>query len=206
VRHSELSRAGSCTPPTSMKLIVGLGNPGKEYENTPHNAGFIIIEEIKKEVAEKNNWEFNKKFDAEIIKSEIEDEKIILAKPQTFMNNSGETVAKIVAYYKIKPEDIIIVHDDLDIPLGKLRIKEEGSSAGHNGIESVIQVLGTRKFIRVRIGIEKTNKKIPSEKYVLQKIKSLENLLNAKKAAEAVLAIVKNGVGKAMTEYNRVKN
>jgi len=189
-----------------MKLIVGLGNPGKEYENTPHNAGFIIIEEIKKEVAEKNNWEFNKKFDAEIIKSEIEDEKIILAKPQTFMNNSGETVAKIVAYYKIKPEDIIIVHDDLDIPLGKLRIKEEGSSAGHNGIESVIQVLGTRKFIRVRIGIEKTNKKIPSEKYVLQKIKSLENLLNAKKAAEAVLAIVKNGVGKAMTEYNRVKN
>jgi len=169
-------------------LIAGLGNPGKKYLNNRHNVGHMFM-----------NFLIDKMAGSQV-------SGLKLAKTDDFMNLSGVFVKKLVRNSGSDPKNLIIVHDDLDIPLGKLRIKEEGSSAGHNGIESVIQVLGTRKFIRVRIGIEKTNKKIPSEKYVLQKIKSLENLLNAKKAAEAVLAIVKNGVGKAMTEYNRVKN
>lgn len=126
-------------------IIIGLGNPGKKYNNTPHNIGFEVIDEFAKE----NNFpdfKLSKKFKAQI----SEKGEIILAKPETFMNNSGECVKRVVNFYKTK--DLIIVHDDIDLEIGKIRVSKNRGSAGHKGIESIIAELGTKDFIRIRIG------------------------------------------------------
>ncbi|MBI2447936.1 aminoacyl-tRNA hydrolase [Candidatus Microgenomates bacterium] len=151
-----------------MKLIVGLGNPGKEYEKTRHNAGFIAIADFRSQIADCEEFSFEGKFNAEIAQGIFDGEKIILAKPMTFMNNSGEAVKKIADFYKIAPEDITVIHDDLDIPFGEVRVKNDGSSAGHNGVQSIIDNLGTEVFRRVRIGIGRPMGDIPADKYVLQ--------------------------------------
>ena len=150
-----------------MKLIIGLGNPGEEYKKTRHNAGFLAVNKIA------DNFQFpvssfQSKFNAEISQGIIDDEKIILAKPQTFMNNSGQTVKAIVDYYKIKPENIIVIQDDLDILLGEYKISKNKNSGGHKGVQSIIDYLGTKDFIRIRIGIMTENKKTPTEKFVLE--------------------------------------
>lgn len=141
-----------------MKLIVGLGNPGEKYANTRHNAGFVVLDEIQK-ILSFEQFQPNKKFNAEISEGILNGEKIILAKPQTFMNLSGQSVQAIMAFYKISIEDLIVLHDDLDIELGAVKISADSSAAGHNGVQSIFDTLGTQKIKRVRIGIEGAEKK-----------------------------------------------
>ena len=135
-----------------MKLIVGLGNPGKEYVNTRHNVGFIVLDYYLGHV------KYKEKFNGLYYELD-KGEKIIFLKPQTFMNNSGDCVKKFVDYYKIDSNDILIIHDDLDLEIGKIKYKYNSSSGGHNGIKSIINMLGTQEFLRLKIGISKIDKK-----------------------------------------------
>lgn len=135
-----------------MKIIIGLGNPGKEYEATRHNVGFILLDIIREKWSFPE-FEFNKKFDAEISKGNMGGTDVILAKPQTFMNLSGDSARSILDFYKLSPKDIIVIHDDLDIILGKYKVATNSSSAGHNGVEDIITKLGTKEFTRIRVGI-----------------------------------------------------
>lgn len=140
-----------------MKLVIGLGNPGEKYTNTRHNIGFETLDYLLKkyEPVTNSNWQENKKAKTLIKKIELAKTSVLLAKPQTYMNNSGMGVKALMDYYKVLPEDIIVIHDDLDLPLGKLQIRFGGGSAGHNGIESVIDTLKTNNFLRIRMGIGK---------------------------------------------------
>lgn len=182
-----------------MKLIVGLGNPGKEYENTRHNVGFLVLDQIikktKKQKSKGKNQKYSifsniqysniqyfepfklvGKFKAEIAKLKFGNQDILLVKPQTFMNLSGEAVKKIVDFYKVNPKnDLIVVHDDVDIPLGSVRMRQEGSSAGHKGLQSIIDELSTDRFTRVRIGIGRpSNELVKIEDWVLQALSEAE--------------------------------
>lgn len=150
-----------------MKLLVGLGNPGKKYENTRHNTGFITVNKIASAL---QTTPYNPRpvFNAEISEGVIGGEKIILAKPQTFMNESGKSVKAVAEYYKIRPDDVIVIHDDMDILLGEYKIVKNRGSAGHKGVQSIIDALGTKDFMRIRIGIGAENKKIPAEAFVLE--------------------------------------
>ena len=172
-----------------MKIIIGLGNPGEKYKNTRHNVGFEFADKLR-EVWNFPNFEMNNKFNSEISSGKLpllnkeraggevdegENKKIILVKPQTFMNLSGEAVQKMLEFYKLTPDDIIVIHDDLDIELGKYRIATDSSSAGHNGVQDIIEKLGTQKFQRIRVGIKTPESEIiPAESYVLQKFKEEE--------------------------------
>jgi len=148
-----------------MFLIVGLGNPGLKYKKTRHNAGFQSVDFLIR----KEKWVKDKKTNSKIIKTK----KYILAKPQTFMNNSGQAVRSLMDYYKIK--NIIIIYDELDLFFGEIRVRDKGSSAGHNGIKSIIEYLGTENFWRIRIGIaNEDSNKVPAEKFVLKKFSRLE--------------------------------
>jgi len=135
-----------------MKIIIGLGNPGKEYEETRHNVGFMLIDNLQKKWL-LPDFEFNKKFNSEISKGTIDGLDIMLVKPQSFMNLSGEAARSILDFYKLAPEDILVIHDDLDIVIGKYKIATDSSSAGHNGIKDLIEKLGTQAFTRIRVGI-----------------------------------------------------
>lgn len=187
-----------------MKLIIGLGNPGLKYKKTWHNIGFVAIDEI----ASNNFSNFKKidKFKAEIAKGKIDAEKIILAKPQTFMNLSGQAVQALAHYYKIAPKDVYIIHDEIDLPIGKLRISQNSSDAGHNGIKSITQELNSKEFVRFRLGVKPdVSIKTPTNKYVLQKIDKQSKVAVdqvIKKTAEAVEATIVQGIEKAMNEYN----
>ncbi len=148
-----------------MKLIIGLGNPGREYENTKHNAGFMAIDFFI-DTSGLGSFSENKKLKSQILKTG----NTIFAKPTTFMNLSGEAVSLLKEYYKIETEDIVIIYDDLDIEMGKIKSGIFESSAGHNGIKSIIDILKSTDFYRIRIGIKnQTIQNIPSEDIVLQK-------------------------------------
>lgn len=148
-----------------MKLIVGLGNPGREYENTRHNVGFMIIDNY----ANNNNITIDKqKFDGLFVKTNIKGIDIILLKPLKYMNLSGEVVKKFVDFYKINIEDILIINDDLDMQLGKIKLKSKGSSGGHNGLKNIENHLNTQEYKRLKIGIS-NNKNIDTKDYVLSK-------------------------------------
>ena len=148
-----------------MKLIVGLGNPGKKYEKTRHNVGFMFLDMLHDKLVSAgiNKWELSKKFNALIAGCTYHNEKIILAKPMTYMNRSGEAVGLIAHYYKLTSEDIIIVHDDKDIPFGEIKIQQDRGPAGHNGISSIIDHIATKNFHRIRIGIAHENIKKMSD-------------------------------------------
>ncbi len=156
-----------------MYLIIGLGNPGAEYQNTRHNFGWLVLDALSSE------WHFNKKFKAEIAELNIGTKKILLAKPQTFMNESGESVRLLTSYYhltpnNLKPNHLIVVHDDLDLPLGEYKISTNSGAAGHHGVESIIEKLGTKEFTRLRLGIGPRPPEIPGDKFVLQKFSKKE--------------------------------
>jgi PTH1 family peptidyl-tRNA hydrolase len=189
-----------------MILIVGLGNPGKKFQKTRHNLGFTIVNKIQAVGEKFLNWKFEKKFQAEISQGKINNQKIILAKPQIFMNNSGKSVKLIIKNYRLKIENLYVVHDDLDLPLGKIRIVKNRGSAGHKGVQSIIDQLKTKDFIRFRIGIKpKNEKKINREKFVLEKFKKNEEKIIKKiikKTVEAIKFALKEGLEKAMTKYN----
>lgn len=154
-----------------MKLIIGLGNPGKQYENTRHNAGAIVLDELKRHLGFPV-FELIGKFNALISEHGSGEEKTLLVKPQSYMNRSGEVLKKIIDFYKIPIENIIVLHDDLDIDLGSFKVSIDSSAAGHNGVQSIFDNLGTQKIKRVRIGIEgaekKKNRIIAGDVFVLQ--------------------------------------
>lgn len=135
-----------------MKIIIGLGNPGKEYETTRHNAGFLCADFLRKEF-DFALFVLDKKMSAEISSGMIENEKVLIVKPQTFMNRSGAAASALIKFYKLLVSDIVVIHDDLDIALGKFKISASSRSAGHNGVQNIIDVLGTQDFSRVRLGI-----------------------------------------------------
>lgn len=192
-----------------MKLIAGLGNPGEQYKGTRHNLGCEAVEKYVSGVMYQALWEDNARMQAQIVKAG----QLIFAKPQTYMNKSGLAVAKLVSFYKIKPEDIIVVHDELDLPLGHLKIRLGGAAAGHHGVESVIESLGTDKFIRVRLGIgnlrsqssERGGQSFNVEHFVLEPFlpnerSTVKRLV--KKGVEAIEAILKEGLEKAQNQFN----
>ena len=183
-----------------MWLIAGLGNPGSRYEKTRHNAGFLVLEEL----VEKLQLEFKEKEDFKISKGSLGDEKIILLEPLTFMNRSGVAVRKIMQKSNIASEKLIVIHDDLDLECGSLKIRKKGSSGGHKGIESIIQNIGTQEFIRVKIGIGR-DPFVPTEKYVLSRFRKCEIPVIKEaivKASESVHCIIIDGVERAMNRFN----
>lgn len=175
-----------------MKLIVGLGNPSKQYEDTRHNAGFVVLDEIRKSLTFPE-FQSNKKFNAEISEGVVDGEKIILAKPQTFMNLSGQSVQSILSFFKMSSEDLTVIHDDLDIELGAFKISTDSSAAGHNGVQSIFDTLGTQKIKRIRIGIEGAEKKkeriMAGVDFVLQSFSIEELGLIKNLSAEIIKAI-----------------
>lgn len=173
-----------------MVLIIGLGNPGKKYGNTRHNVGFRAIDELKL-------------FDLE---------SVVLAKPKTFMNESGKAVKNLLKNYHLKPNSLILIHDDIDLPLGKIRIAKNRGAAGHKGVESIIKVLGTKNFVRFRIGIKPKSYILNSkslDKFVLQKFNKEEKEVIdevIKKTARAIEYLLKEGLEKAMNKFNKQEN
>ena len=187
-----------------MRLIVGLGNPGIEYQFTPHNLGFLAIDRI----AERCGVEVrNRQCKAITARALIGEEHVLLAKPETYMNLSGMSVRELVAKYEANPAtDLIVIYDELDLPLGTIRIRPRGSSAGHNGMESVIGALGTEEFMRVRLGVGPGKKLEDSVAYLLKpmrkaQLKTVDEMLDV--AAEAVEVALKEGPPAAMNRFNR---
>ena len=180
-----------------MKLIVGLGNPGIEYQFTPHNLGFLAVDRI----ADDQGVEVrNRQCRALTARTKIGDEQVILAKPETFVNLSGLAVAELVEKLEIRPEtDLIVIYDELDLPYGTLRIRERGSSAGHNGMKSIIGALGTQEFLRIRIGIAPEKKIL--KPFRKSQLKHVDEALDA--AAEVVKVILTEGRAAAMNRFNR---
>ena len=187
-----------------MKLIVGLGNPGMEYQFTPHNLGFLTIDRIANDSGVEVR---NRQCRALTARAEIGGEPVLLAKPETFMNLSGMSVRELVARHEIRPEsDLIVIYDELDLPLGTMRIRQRGSSAGHNGMKSIIAALGTQEVLRIRLGIAPDRKIADGVKFVLtpfrkSQLKVVDQMLD--NAAEAVSVILKEGPATAMNRFNR---
>ncbi len=186
-----------------MKVIVGLGNPGDEYDLTPHNLGFMAVERL----AETCNARFSRReARARVARAEIEGEQAVLAKPQTFMNLSGQSVAGLLKKWDASAEDLIVLVDDVDLPLGSLRIRLRGSAGGHNGLKSIIGAIGTDQFVRVRMGAGPDRIVEDLVSYVLARFrkKDMETVAEmAGRAAEAVRIILKEGPEKAMNLFNR---
>ncbi len=187
---------------TDWYLIVGLGNPGKEYEDTRHNVGFRVVEEI----ARRYGLAFGKtERKAQVASGTIKDKKVILAKPQTFMNLSGEAVRSLMDFYKVELARILVIADDLDIPLGTVRLRQTGGAGGQNGMKSVIQHLGTPDFNRLRFGIGRPPGKMQGRDYVLSAFKGDDGILAAQvvdRAADAVETWLVEGIDLAMTRHN----
>jgi len=157
-----------------MYLVVGLGNPEEEYENTRHNVGFAVLDDLVKRYPFRT-LSHNNKFSALISKNLFHREQILLAKPQTFMNDSGNTVKALVQFYKDQNPKLIVIHDDIDIPLGEMKVSENRGSAGHKGVDSIIQTLGTKNFTRIRIGIRPLKGKPKNvESFVLKPFQKTE--------------------------------
>ncbi|MEK7643896.1 MAG: aminoacyl-tRNA hydrolase [Patescibacteria group bacterium] len=179
-----------------MKLIIGLGNPGKKYEKTRHNAGFMAVDGLWRKLKETNavaDWELSKKFNAEIAEAQVGMEKIILVKPMTFMNDSGQTAQMIRSYYQIEMTDLLVVHDDKDLPLGVIKTQTDRGHAGHNGVRSIVDLSGTQNFSRVRVGIAPSNpeKMADVSAFVLHKFGLFEKKDLQKALAEAVAQMIK---------------
>jgi PTH1 family peptidyl-tRNA hydrolase len=184
-------------------LIVGLGNPGPRYASTRHNIGFMVADEA----AKRRNLRFSgKQGNAEIAKGEIAGQKVILAKPQTFMNNSGMAVRALASYYKVPNERLLIIYDEIALPLGTIRIREKGSSAGHNGVKSVVAHMGTENIPRIRVGVDRPSDPRHNQiDWVLGRFTKDEQPMaeeTIRRAAEAIEGILTMGIERAMNTYN----
>ena len=180
-----------------MKLIVGLGNPGIEYQFTPHNLGFLTIDRIADDLKIQVR---NRQCRSLTARAIIGQEEAVLAKPETFMNLSGQAVQELAAKLEIRPEaDLIVIYDELDLPMGTIRIRQRGSSAGHNGMKSIIGALGTQEFARIRIGIAPEEKIL--KPFRKRQLKQVDEMLDT--AAEAVKVILTDGIAVAMNRFNR---
>ena len=186
-----------------VKVVAGLGNPGGKYENTPHNVGFDAVDRL----AAVCGCQFKQslKFKAEIVKTQIGSESVVLIKPQTFMNLSGESIGALLRFYKVAPVDLIVLFDDVDLELGRIRVKPCGGSGGHNGLKSVIQHVGMGDFVRVRMGVGRGESRGNVMSHVLHKFTSgdrdsIESMVST--AVDSVYEILESGVDSAMNRFN----
>jgi PTH1 family peptidyl-tRNA hydrolase len=180
-----------------LKLIVGLGNPGIEYQFTPHNVGFLAVDRIAGDCGVEVRNRFAQALTARAV---IGSEEVILAKPETFMNLSGVSVREIVSKYELSPEnDVIVIYDELDLPLGSMRIRQRGSSAGHNGMKSIIGALGTQEILRIRLGLAPERRIL--KPFTKEQLVVVDEVLD--RTAEAVKVILTEGVAPAMNRFNR---
>ena len=185
-----------------MKLVAGLGNPGKEYASTKHNLGFLAVDEIARRAGIDLT---KKKFRGSYGEGFLSGEKLILLKPETYMNRSGEAVSEAAVFYNISPPDIIVIHDEMDLPSGTVRVKAGGGSAGHNGIRSIVERIGSPDFIRIRMGIGKPGEKSKGASHVLSKFGSGESdavKMSVETAADAVFELIENGLERTMNKFN----
>jgi PTH1 family peptidyl-tRNA hydrolase len=185
-----------------MYLIVGLGNPGDEYARTRHNLGFMLIDKL---AAEAKATVKRKECQSLVGNAVIEAERVVLVKPQTFMNLSGDAVGCLTAKHEADANSLIVISDDLALPFGTIRLRERGSAGGHNGLKSIISVLGTNEFTRLRIGIQPEHPLSDAKRYVLAEFsnaekKELDQVLD--RAAEALRSVLKDGIKKAMSLFN----
>ena len=186
-----------------MKLIAGLGNPGSEYRDTRHNFGFLAVDALAK-AHRIRVWGF--RFHARVGKGRIAGQEAVLLKPRTYMNLSGAAVASALRYHRLDPADLIVIHDDLDLPLGRLKITRQGGPGGHKGVASIIEELGTNSFLRLRLGIGKPESKDDTIDFVLWPFAAEEIPLRDQviaQAGEAVAVILRQGVDAAMNRYNK---
>lgn len=186
-----------------MKCIVGLGNPGRKYKQTKHNIGFMVIDEL----LHRHQWKLNKnKFNGNYALERYQGEKVILLKPQTFMNLSGESIRPLIDYYNIDVLDVLVIYDDLDLPIGKIRLRQKGGHGGHNGIRSTLDHLGQKNFKRLRIGIGRPVNAMPVVDYVLSKFSKQEQsdvIQSIQKAADACEMWLEKPFNQVMNEFNQ---
>jgi len=186
----------------SLRLIVGLGNPGKKYADTRHNVGYQFVDSV----AESQGLaSARRQFHAQIIDGKIAGHRVLLAKPLTFMNLSGNAVGSLVHFYKLDPSDLLVIYDDLDLPLGKARLRPQGGSGGHKGMKSIIERLGTQEFARLRIGIGRPRSGEPVS-YVLKSFSEDEKIEMDRtfaRARDALIVWMNDGIDLAMNDLNR---
>ena len=192
-------------PQERMRLIVGLGNPGPQYENTRHNAGFMLVDKL---AGEFGISVIKNKFDVRYGRGAIEDHKVMLAKPMAYMNRSGWPVQKLAAYFKINSKDLMVVHDDIDLAFGRLKIKEKGGHGGHKGLQSIMNAFGEDEFVRLRIGIGRSEEGGSVSDHVLgpffgDEAKQLDSILT--EARDAVVTILTEGSKVGMNRFNKKK-
>lgn len=198
-----------------MKLIVGLGNPTEKYHNTRHNCGFMVLDHLLHDLGStKDEWGVNNKLKSDTASFTIHDEKVLLAKPRTYMNNSGLAVKLLVDYYKASPQDVWIVYDELDLPLGSMKIRLGGAAAGHHGAESIMEAIGTDAFWRFRLGIGASHDKEhavgrqyvrDASEFVLQTFRDGEKgkaREMIKRGSKALQMAIEKGIETAMNRYN----
>ncbi|RWZ51255.1 aminoacyl-tRNA hydrolase [Halobacillus fulvus] len=185
-----------------MKCIVGLGNPGKKYEQTRHNVGFMVIDELAKQ----NQWSLSQtKFRGLYTTEHVNGEKVLLLKPQTYMNLSGESLRAFMDYYEIDPDDVLVVYDDLDLPPGKIRLRKKGGHGGHNGIRNIIDHLGTKEFKRLRVGIGRPQGSVTVIDYVLGSFPKQEQTAvreSIEDSAKACEAWIEKPFNEVMNDFN----
>lgn len=186
-----------------MKLVLGLGNPGKEYQRTRHNLGFLVVDRV---ASEKKIAITKKKYRSLVGDWQEGGEKILLVKPQTFMNRSGDAVRDLIRYLPVELKNLVVIHDDLDLPFGRIRIRDRGGAAGHRGVLSILAALGGEEFLRVRVGIGRPPPGVDPTDYVLRGFNPEEAaLLEAvvSRAADAVQCLLAEGFHRAMGKFNR---
>ena len=196
---------GPAPPVETLYLIVGLGNPGSEYDRTRHNVGFRVVQELAERW--RADWNFEKKFNARMARAERANGRVWLCQPQTFMNASGEAVAAVKAFYRVELPRLLVVVDDADLPLGQLRMRPGGASGGHHGLESIEQHLGTREYARLRVGIGRWSGTREITGYVLGRFSSTEAAVADKVlglAVDQAETWVDAGIQKAMSQFNGV--
>jgi PTH1 family peptidyl-tRNA hydrolase len=185
-----------------MRLIVGLGNPGTQYEHTRHNAGFMVVDKLADDFGIAVNYN---RFDVRYGRGNIEGQAIMLAKPMAFMNRSGWPVQRLSAYFKISTKDLIVIHDDIDLDLGRLKIKEKGGHGGHKGLKSIIDAVGEGEFVRLRMGVGRSGVQNSVSDHVLGPFNADEaSLLDAVivRARDAIVTILTEGVKVGMNRFN----
>ncbi|SDE34198.1 aminoacyl-tRNA hydrolase [Rhodococcus tukisamuensis] len=189
--------------PQGPALVVGLGNPGPQYERTRHNIGFLVVEALA--ARERANFSLHKKSGADAVTVRVAGRQVILAKPRSYMNLSGKPVAALARFFSVDPADIVVVHDELDLDFGTLRLKLGGGEGGHNGLRSISQAIGTKDYLRVRVGIGRPPGRMDPADYVLKPFSSVERKeldLNCEEAADAVELLLRVGLEAAQNRLH----